>query len=521
MALINHENAINRLKSEVKVLWKRVGEAGGVAEGGVGAWVGVGVQCGILHSQEASIGARKTPHDPQALWTAEIGDEGGFSAVMKGQLVDLIEEIRDLETKVCALTIVDLKSDLPIEVSKMKDVECVLARAVQIRSCFRGLKERGQSVHVDLEREEEELRKDIGALKDCLSEDQNFLELQNVGSRAIIGERKAPSKMDEEEGAGVGLGCKVINRVPKIRKGVQSRIDNELPRALPLFKHHWEERDHQAFVKVYHKFQENRRKAEWLRVLTYKTELEIDEHAALYNAYLGKKKVVREQLNDWKKDKALERKDQERSDMEKQVDKEKELELKKRAKEARLKREREERYQQLAVWKASRGTEEGVGKKNGAICEAKAEGENRCKMKLRAYTREERKVIAMQLHDYCQQKEVAKELENERKLKELALHRRLYMADHRSEFRKKDEEYMTCLREQKQKQVKQKDEQSRRLEKIKSGVQVNAERNKDRLLQLTRSRVAYASSPQERNSFGSVSVDCISKRSTPTWRQGL
>lgn len=519
MALASHENAIHRLKGEVAVLWRRVGEAGGVGEGGGGAWVGVGGQCGIIHSEETSMGTRRTPRESLPSWVSEVREEKGSSVLLKEQLLDLKEELEHLEDRVSALTVADADAAQPVNFSKMRDIEGILMKVAQIRNCFKTLQGNGQRRYGYLEAQEEELKKDIRALRECLTEDRNYIE----GTQYVDGVRFTDALLksnvihSDEQGEHAIIG--VVNSTRK-RNLVQRKIDNEMPQAMPQFKHHWEERDHQIFVKVYHKFKGEQRRKEWTRVLAYKTESEIDEHIALYDKYILEKNKMREKLVQWKQERKSKRIEEEAKVAEKQKDREKELQAKNQAKEERLRREREERNQQLALWKTSR--EKSNLKGEGDLSqETKVEKRGLGKVKPQSYTREERRIIAKQLQEYGHQKELARTVENQRKQEEMLLHKRLYNASSRLNFRKKDEEYIKYLKEQREKQRKLEEQHCRKLEQIKSGVQVNIERSKDRLFQLTQSRVAYTSSPRQKGTFDTISVDSISKLGTPTWRQDL
>lgn len=491
-----------------------------MGEGGEGAWVGVGGQCGIIHSEETSMGTKRTPCESLPSWVSEVRGERGPSVLLKEQLMDLKGELEQLEDRVSALTVTDAEAALSVNFSKMRDIEGVLTKVAQIRNCFKMLKGSGQSRYGCLEAQEEELTKDIRALRESLSEDRKCVAVaQNVRVRATDALQKSNSIQRNgqgEEQASIG----VIGNTQK-HNSVQRKIDNEMPLAMPQFKHHWEERDHQIFVKVYHKFKgKQRRREEWIRVLAYKTESEIDEHLALYDNYLLERNKMREKLVQWKQERELKRIEEEAKVAEKQKDRENEFQAKNKAKEERLKREREERNQQLALWKTSRERSDLKGESDLGQ-EVKVGKSSLGKVKPQSYTREERKIIAKQLQEYCHQKELARTVENMRKQEEKLLQKRLYNANSRLNFRKKDEEYIKYLKEQRQKQKQLEDDHCRKLEQLKLGVQVNVERSRDRLFQLTQSRVAYTSSPRESGMFNTMSVNSISKLGTPTWRQDL
>lgn len=492
-----------------------------MGEGGGGAWVGVGGQCGIIHSEEASMGAKRTPHESLPSRVTEVREEKGSSDLLKEQLLNLKGEVEELEDKVCALTVTDAKTALAVDFSKMREIDGILTKVAQIRNCFKTLKDNGQGRYGYLEEEEEKLKKDIRALKECLCEDRSYIEVaQNVervrATDAVLRSSLLQDDRQVEVRASTG-----VNYITPKDNPVQSKIDNEMPQAMPQLNHDWEERDHQLFVKVYHKFKgKQQRKEEWGRVLAYKTESEIDDHIALYDEYLLERNKVRDKLVQWKKERELKRKEKEAKDAEKQEEQEKELQTRKKAKEERLTRERKERFQQLTLWKASRERGDVKGMEDSGD-EVKLEKKSLGRVRPQSYTKEEREVIATQLQEYCQQKEVARAIEKRRKQEEITLHKRLYNANARSDFRKKDEDYVKYLKEQKEKPRKLKEQHNRKLERLKLGVQVNAERNKDRLFQPTRSRVAYSSTPRESDTFSTMTIDSISRLGTPTWRQDM
>ncbi|XP_063612177.1 golgin subfamily A member 6-like protein 25 [Penaeus indicus] len=466
------------------------------------------------------MGIKRTPRESLPSWLSEVREDGDPSALLKEQLLGLKGELEQLEGRVSALSVADADAALSVNFSKMRDIESILTKVAQIRNCFKTLKGSGQSRFGYLEAQEEQLSKDIRALRESLSEDRNYLEgTQNAGVRATNAPLKSNLIQCDRQGedhASIG----VISSAQK-PNSVQRKIDNEMPLAMPQFKHHWEERDHQVFIKVYHKFKgKQRRREEWIRVLAYKTESEIDDHLVLYDNYLLERNKMREKLGQWKQERELKRIEEEGKIAEKQKDREKELQAKNQAKEERLKREREERNQRLALWKASRGRSDLKGESDMGQ-EVKVEKSSLGKVKPQSYTREERKIIAKQLQEYCHQKELARTVENQRKQEEKLLQKKLYNANSRLNFRKKDEEYIKYLKEQRERQKKLEDDHCRKLEQLKLGVQVNIERSRDRLFQLTQSRVAYTSSPRESGKFNTMCVNSISKLGTPTWRQDL
>ncbi|XP_071545234.1 uncharacterized protein [Panulirus ornatus] len=510
--------AVHRVRGEVNALWRKAMRGDTMVNGGASPCVG-----GLFPIARNAERVRKNPTDSQHPAEPQ-------SLIMKSKVRGLMEDIDDLKCSVEELSRVVHEagdSSTLVDVSQHRHADLVASQVARIKKQFHHIKEEGEQVYRDLEKEELELEKDVKALRVVLSEDfsssgkRNCVEMNSLRrkkenkvynkSNVIMRDRRlANVKEVENTGASRVATGKMLQRVK--------------PNTLVCFKHTWDEKDQIQFVKVYQRHrQKDKRIEEWRRIFPDKTENDLLDHVTAYELFLKEKERVKDQIIRWKSEREEAKKESQKRLFQEKLKNENKVKLMDKAKEEKVKGERDKRMKKLDEWKRRKTEEGGVDRKVIGVCVNNAQKNPLKSSQLKRdgvrFTEEERANMAVQLHLYRQLKEREKQKEMQRKQEEV-LFKKLHGISSRKELRKRDEQYINHRKEQRELQVRLKEEKTKRLEKIKSVIQIKAESSKDRLLKPTISRNMYKMSPHIRESY-CAGVDQIPQLKTPTWRQEI
>lgn len=511
--------AVYRVRSEVNSLWRKAMPGDTMVNGGARVG-GYPITFTICNAEPGG----KIPTNSEELVKPH-------SLVMRSKVRDLMDEIDNLKRTVDELSqVVEAAGDTStlVNMSRHRHVDSVLSQVALIKKQFHCIKEEGKKAYCDLERDEVELEKDVKALRVVVVSEEFRSSVEKSS-----GETKSVRRINGNEKYNKSCvkrnECKVSNLKGSGNTGTIRAASDKMSQGIKLnsmayFRHSWDEKDHIQFVKVYQRHKlKDKRMQEWQRMFPYKTENDIINHASSYEAFIKEKEKVKNQIIQWKSEREQVKKELQERSMQGKLENENKVKLMNKAKEKRLKEEREERVNKLNKWKIRRKNEDSVDGKVAGVCverdERKISVKSRHKKDGVKFTDKERANMATQLHLYRQQKEKQKQDAMQKKQEELQF-KKLYSISNRKEFRKRDEQYINHKKEQKELQVRLKEEQTKRLERIKSGLQIRAESNKDRLFKPTLSHTAYKLSSQIKEKYN-ANVDQIPRLATPAWRQEI
>ena len=538
---------VHRLRSELNTLWRRVVEG----ETKVNTVQEQSLRVGVLSSIN-SINANRLRDGPllRCLTHGDVTESPAMK--MKNQVTELIQKIEDLENKIDNLSGQVCESVLkqfnihtlgchdlakitrPIP-SKLPEIESITNHVAYVKVQFQTLKRNGSGVYGTLQEFENELLKDINALKEVIEEEET---ISCHGSKPKINFRlpdtercRERSDADSNDLARNSVGDDEVQGYKNTPECRSQPRDILPPCSLPYFKHKWDGKDHQLFVKVHGKFKtREERLGKLCRMFPYKSEQEIDDHLVAYETFLKEKEFIKKQISVWKHKKETEKKILEEKVAEERKQEEIKQQRMKQAKETKMKQERESRFKEFAEWKEELDRREGkAGCESGSNAVSQKNGELVQKFPFpsevplsQSYTAEERKAIAVQLKEYYERRDLEIERENLRKDEEEMLKREKFSVHHRARFLKKTESYIERKKAEKDERDRLENERAARLEKMKGSFTVNVDRNKDRLLQPTQSHLAYKSTTVDRTvPVNSVNIDSIPRLGVPSWRQGL
>ncbi|XP_042209055.1 calponin homology domain-containing protein DDB_G0272472-like [Homarus americanus] len=511
--------AVLRLRSEVNILWRKVVRGDTMVDEGDGGAGGVSV--GVYPITPIKWKSKLI----DIKFSCNQGVDWPHSAIMKNKVLNLMDEIYDLEGKVDMLTqVVQTSTDTSAleNVPKFTSIESLTNQVALIKKLFKQVREEGREAFMYLEGEKREIEKDVKALKDIVNE-----EFSSGLDTKVQRERRLANKTYDNFNKVLDVYDAEVENYRKNDKSenLQRQKAQEMnPIIMPCFSHSWEEKDHLQFVKVYRRHRmKQRRMEEWQRILPYKTENDVLQHCASYETFLNKKDQVKNKLIQWKSEKEKEQTEIQEKISKEKIENEKKMESIRKAKEERLKEEQEEKYKKIIEWKKTKGVDRITGEKIEERVGKSTRKQNKMttrERKVSRFTDEERKNIGVQLQAYSQWKDQQKREEMQKKQEDELLKKKLYSASNRNEFCKKDEQYIKSKRDRNEMQIRNKEEQKKRLEKIKASLQVSVEKSKNRLYEPTISHTAYKLSSRAKES-SCVSVDEIPRLGTPVWRLGI
>ncbi|XP_066980306.1 coiled-coil domain-containing protein 112-like [Macrobrachium rosenbergii] len=533
---------LHRLRLVVNSLWRRVLEGE----------TKVNIQEGVLrvgvHSLINRINFNRLRDGPllSYLTHGDIGESPSMK--MKSRVTDLIYRVEELKYKVTNLPrqvcesvlkqsnvsmslghSLSTKNDVS---SKLPEIELITNHIAYIKVQFHVLKRNGSSLYAALEECECDVLKDISALNDVIKEESECVDVTKLGGEALEGEKQDTGIVDM---------CRNVHR-PNCNENENEDnflTENYLPECsaqsevrqpciVPYFKHSWEGKDHQLFIKVLGKIRDRELRLERLcRMFPYKSEEEIIKHFSAYEEFLKERENVKTQIAAWKQKKNVEKRALENKVAKERKHEEIRQKMKNKAKEVRLKRERELRYGELLAWKAEMnekkmGLKIDSGSNIQAVPPIKKQQECSGAVCSLAYSAAERQVLALQLKDYHDNRDREMQKAQKKKEEEEKQMREKCSASHRVRFLERDNYYIKqkiALKEEKEKLIS---DRIARLEKIKDTVKVKINHNRESLMQPTQSHLAYKLAINKKPvQIEPVNIDSVPHLGIPSWRQGL
>ncbi|XP_068219876.1 coiled-coil domain-containing protein 112-like [Palaemon carinicauda] len=524
---------LQRLRHDVNSLWKRILEGEtkvNIQEGGL--------RVGVL-SPINRINFNRLRDGPllSYLTHGNIGESPSMQ--MKSRVTELIHKVKELEEKVnnlpgqvCGslLKQSSVMSSGPISstknytFSKIPEIELITNHISYVKVQFQLLKRNGSSLFAALEECESELLKDISALNEVIKQESECFDITKPNFNTSEGERLKVEVVNTMENAvkGTGSNGNCLEELPAQPEKLM------LPCSVPYFKHNWDGKDHQLFIKVLGKTNDKYLRLEKLsRMFPYKSREELIRHSSAYEEFLKERESVKTQIAMWKKKKEVEKKALEEKIAEERKNEEIKQKLEDKAKESSLKRERELRYRELLARKVEGNERERElqGDESSYIQldpDIRKIGQHSGVVRSLAYSAEERQVLALKLKEYHYQRDMELQKEQKRREVEEILMREKYGASHRVKFLERDDYYLKEKKALKEEKEKLLNDRAARLEKIKNTVKVKAEHDRERILQPTQSHLSYRSTPNEKPVENvPFDIDNLAHLKVPCWRQGL
>lgn len=303
----------------------------------------------------------------------------------------------------------------------------------------------------------------------------------------------------------------------KGNKNEQPKEVEEFERFLKFTGGHqggWDDIDHQAFLKLNKQHKNNEQLVEaCLRDLPTQGREDIKQHLDWYEEYCILRERKREAIKAWKNLKENEREDKLRNV---EVDSTKE-EIKKKRREALLEKERNDRLMALKAYKEEKQCEDEKQSHQKAVQEEEA---NERKKMNRIMQQQKQLEMKMQVEEYKMKKKEEDEiLQQARIMKELQQQQEV-SEEERNRIKQRNAKLLTSKQEQKQLKERKEEEKERRLERIKRQVEVNVERDPNRLYKLTAGWQHRKDDISKSNSVVTGSR-MMPQRAVPSWRQGL
>lgn len=275
----------------------------------------------------------------------------------------------------------------------------------------------------------------------------------------------------------------------------------------------WDEYDHQTFLKFRQRYQGRQIfLTHLLPAIPTKTEEEINDHEEWYQEYLFLNDRKKDSIKKWRK-----KKEEEKDDMMSHVGQEEEEE-KEDAKllkyKEQIEMEKRERFSQLNAYKVQKEIERAEReekKLREKLDKAKKEEqEKQRQMEVKARV-EEHKQRRLQEQELIRQEEELWEREQKERQRQLS-------ARELVKFRERDQKIVQkkiIKAKTKEEELKEKE---KRLERLKGQVEVEVERDPNRLLKPT---AGWKQRTKEIGPSGSGPVLHMPHRAIPSWRQGM
>ncbi|XP_064094966.1 coiled-coil domain-containing protein 112-like [Macrobrachium nipponense] len=530
---------LHRLRLSVNSLWRRVLEGD----------TKVNIQEGDLrvgvHSSINRINFNRLRDGPllSYLTHGDIGESPSMK--MKSRVTDLIYRVEELKYKVNNLPrqvcesvlkqshvvspmslghVLCTKNDIS---SKFPEIELITNHIAYIKVQFQMLKRNGSSLYAALEECECDVLKDISALNDVIKEESECVDVTKFSGEVSEGEKRDTEIVH-------GLSCNENKHDDNLHTensllACFAQSEDRQPCSVPYFKHNWEGKDHQLFMKVLGKIRDREHQLEKLcRMFPFKSEEEIIKHFSAYEEFLKERENVKTQIAAWKLKKIVEKKALEDKIAEERKHEEIKQKMKDKAKEVRLKRERELRYGELLAWKAEINEKKrGLKIDNGSNTQVdpptiRKQEQSSAVACSQAYSAAERQLLALQLKEYRDNRDKEMQKEQKKKEEEEKVMREKCSASHRLCFLERNNYYLKqkiALKEEKEKLIS---DRIARLEKMKATVKVKIKHNRERLLQPTQSHLAYKLAINKKPvQTEPVNIDSVPHLGIPSWRQGL
>ncbi|XP_062574355.1 coiled-coil domain-containing protein 112-like [Saccostrea cucullata] len=277
----------------------------------------------------------------------------------------------------------------------------------------------------------------------------------------------------------------------------------------------WDEYDHGTFLKF-----RNRYKGKTIFIkhalvaIPTKTEEEITDHEEWYQTYLSMNEKKKESIRKWR-----ERKEGEKEDVLSKVEtelaeeQEKEKQKQERLKE-QLEEEKRQRFSQLNAWKVQKELERAQAEEKKlrvALEKAKKEEERKkekaeLKQKVEIHKKEREEE-----ERFLEEQKRAWEQEDKERQKQISareIHR----------FRDRDQKKMQEKLAKEKEKENEKIEKQKRLDRLREQVDVEVDRDPNRLLKPT---AGWTSRLKDKGPTGSGPVINMPHRAIPSWRQGM
>ncbi|XP_069136693.1 LOW QUALITY PROTEIN: coiled-coil domain-containing protein 112-like [Argopecten irradians] len=278
----------------------------------------------------------------------------------------------------------------------------------------------------------------------------------------------------------------------------------------------WDEYDHQTFLKFRHR---NKGRPAFLQqcliAIPTRTEEEITNHEDWYQTYLDMNESKKESIRKWK-----ERKQREKDDLVSLADdnlnnKKKREEEKQQAMKEKIENEKMERFSKLNAWKVQKEIER-------AEAEEKILRQQLENSKKKDDFKKKQTEMKAQVEEYRKKREEEEEfvrIQQEEWEKEQKERQKQISAREITRFRQRDKKSLVeKLKKKDQLKDEEKREKEKRLAKLKSQVEIEVDRDPNRLLQPT---AGWKSRTKEIGPSGSGQVIHMQHRAIPSWRQGL
>ncbi|XP_048736048.2 coiled-coil domain-containing protein 112-like [Ostrea edulis] len=277
----------------------------------------------------------------------------------------------------------------------------------------------------------------------------------------------------------------------------------------------WDEYDHGTFLKFRNRY---KGKTIFIRhalvAIPTKTEEEIRDHEEWYQTYLSMNERKKESIRKWR-----DRKEGEKEEVLSKVESElAEQQQKEEQKQQRLKEQLEEekrqRFSQLNAWKVQKELERAQAeerKLREALDKAKREEERK---KEKAELRQKVDIFKKERKEeeqFLEEQKRAWDQEDKERQKQISareIHR----------FRDRDQKKLEEKLAKEKEKENEKLEKQKRLERLKEQVDVEVDRDPNRLLKPT---AGWTSRLKDKGSSGSGPVLHMPHRAVPSWRQGM
>ncbi|KAL4228235.1 hypothetical protein ACF0H5_013668 [Mactra antiquata] len=322
-----------------------------------------------------------------------------------------------------------------------------------------------------------------------LSDDSSFMKKPKGGNKPLASARDITKDLPPE----VAAFEKFLEQTGGVRGG-------------------WDEYDHQTFLKFRQRYMGKPVFLQHLLpALPTRTEEEINQHEEWYQEYLFLNETKKEAIKKWR-----ERKEEEKEELLAKASEEPtetEDERKQRLQE-KIEQERIERKSKLNAYKVQKELERAQKE------ERKLREQLDQHKKQQEWKRKQEEMKAKVMEHKRQREEEESYLEQQKQLWEAeeTERKRQLSAREIAKFRHRDESALQQkLRKEKEKQELQK-EKERRLELLKSQVEIDVERDPNRLLKPT---AGWKNRKKDKSSTGGqVLTNMMPHRAVPAWRQG-
>ncbi|XP_043566969.1 coiled-coil domain-containing protein 112-like [Chiloscyllium plagiosum] len=373
----------------------------------------------------------------------------------------------------------------------------------------------------------------IEKLKEIMEEVENAISIFKEEQRQMYEELLKEEKATTQEISAVEKKMEVWALIPleavipksAIAKGISTNSgpDNVLVEITELDKYlqqtgrqgGWDDFDHQEFLKVWTR---HKGKAsfieEALQHLVGRTREDVMQHVQWYQEFLFLEERQKEAIQKWKTKKQNEKMKLLKMQTEAEEKTNAERLAKEKAKRLRLEKERKEREAQLQLWKKQKELEFALEKEQ----QMKEEAE---KMKRQRKDSQRRLEIKRMLKDFTEQKKEKEEfLQLEAQMREEAEReeRQWLVTKEISRFQDRDFQKLESKLAEKRMKQEKKDEQEKRLAKLKEKIDAQIQRDPSRLLKPTK---GWEQHIKETGQNGGVPMLFLPHRAIPSWRQGI